>query len=80
MNPVVAPCEDMLPYIPILIHHLWNVRKCVVSRGLEHQPHREEETEFMFYLTAIKDGASFSTIVRVCLCLFYEMGGGCQGS
>lgn len=36
-NPVVPSCEDMLPYIPILIHHLWNVRKCVVSRGLERQ-------------------------------------------
>lgn len=36
-DPVVAPCDDMLPYIPILIHHLWNVRKCVVSRGLAQQ-------------------------------------------
>lgn len=43
LNPVVAPCEDMLPYIPILIHHLWNVRKCVVSRGLKQRPHWEKK-------------------------------------
>lgn len=65
MNPVVAPCEDMLPYIPILIHHLWNVRKCVVSRGHEQQPHWKEETVLIYLMfvfklkmTATKDGAT----------------------
>lgn len=31
-----APCEDMLPYMPIWILKLWNVRKCVVSGGIYH--------------------------------------------
>ena len=67
----------MLPYIPILIHHLWNVRKCVVSRGLEQRPHwgNRKKKHYWFH-------CPFNwTIVWVSL--FYEIrggGGGCQGS
>lgn len=43
VNPVVAPCEDMLPYIPILIHHLWNVRKCVVTKRTRTPSQSEED-------------------------------------
>ncbi len=64
LNPVVAPCEDMLPYIPILIHHLWNVRKCVVSRGLEHQwSFIQPECVFVFFSRVC---------VCVCVCVWWE--------
>lgn len=48
VNPVVAPCEDMLPYIPILIHHLWNVRKCVVTKRTRSPSQSEEDVSHSF--------------------------------
>lgn len=48
VNPVVAPCEDMLPYIPILIHHLWNVRKCVVTKRTQAPTQSREDVSEPF--------------------------------
>lgn len=41
----------MLPYIPILIHHLWNVRKCVVAKRTRSPSQSEEDVSHSFVTT-----------------------------
>lgn len=38
----------MLPYIPILIHHLWNVRKCVVTKRTQAPTQSREDVSEPF--------------------------------
>lgn len=69
----------MLPYIAILIHHLWNVRKCVVSRGIERRPRREAATPpifvfISFFKMVTKAGITVSGNVQACPFLWGRRG------